>query len=166
MMTHWTIFLAVEAAETAAKEGGLFDFDATLPLMALQFILLVVVLNAVFYKPLGKAIDDRDEFIRKNLLEAQERLAKTKNLTKQYEQELGETRRKSQATIAAAQADAQKIAAQKMAQAQAEAQAQREQAQTEIEKQKAEAFSSLEQQVDSLSRQILEKLLGAELVNR
>lgn len=166
MMTHWTILLAVEAAETAAKEGGLFDFDATLPLMALQFILLVVVLNAVFYKPLGKAIDDRDEFIRKNLLEAQERLAKTKNLTKQYEQELGETRRKSQATIAAAQADAQKIAAQKMAQAQAEAQAQREQAQTEIEKQKAEAFSSLEQQVDSLSRQILEKLLGAELVNR
>jgi F-type H+-transporting ATPase subunit b len=166
MMTHWTILLAVEAAETAAKEGGLFDFDATLPLMALQFLLLVVVLNAVFYKPLGKAIDDRDEFIRKNLLEAQERLAKTKNLTKQYEQELGETRRKSQATIAAAQADAQKIAAQKMAQAQAEAQAQREQAQTEIEKQKAEAFSSLEQQVDSLSRQILEKLLGAELINR
>jgi F-type H+-transporting ATPase subunit b len=166
MMTHWTILLAVEAAKTAAKEGGLFDFDATLPLMALQFLLLVVVLNAVFYKPLGKAIDDRDEFIRKNLLEAQERLAKTKNLTKQYEQELGETRRKSQATIAAAQADAQKIAAQKMAQAQAEAQTQREQAQTEIEKQKAEAFSSLEQQVDSLSRQILEKLLGAELVNR
>lgn len=166
MMTHWTILLAVEAAETAAKEGGLFDFDATLPLMALQFLLLVVVLNAVFYKPLGKAIDDRDEFIRKNLLEAQERLAKTKNLTKQYEQELGETRRKSQATIAAAQADAQKIAAQKMAQAQAEAQAQREQAQTEIEKQKAEAFSSLEQQVDSLSRQILEKLLGADLVNK
>ncbi len=166
MMTHWTILLAVETAKTAAKEGGLFDFDATLPLMALQFLLLVVVLNAVFYKPLGKAIDDRDEFIRKNLLEAQERLAKTKNLTKQYEQELGETRRKSQATIAAAQADAQKIAAQKMAQAQAEAQTQREQAQTEIEKQKAEAFSSLEQQVDSLSRQILEKLLGAELVNR
>lgn len=166
MMTHWTILLAVEAAETAAKEGGLFDFDATLPLMALQFLLLVVVLNAVFYKPLGKAIDDRDEFIRKNLLEAQERLAKTKNLTKQYEQELGETRRKAQAAIAAAQADAQKIAAQKMAQAQSEAQAQREQAQTEIEKQKAEAFSSLEQQVDSLSRQILEKLLGADLVNR
>lgn len=166
MMTHWTILLAVSTAKTAAKEGGLFDFDATLPLMALQFLLLVVVLNAVFYKPLGKAIDDRDEFIRKNLLEAQERLAKTKNLTKQYEQELGETRRQSQATIAAAQADAQKIAAKKMAQAQAEAQTQREQAQTEIEKQKAEAFSSLEQQVDSLSRQILEKLLGAELVNK
>lgn len=166
MMTHWTILLAVETAETAAKEGGLFDFDATLPLMALQFILLVVVLNAVFYKPLSKAIDDRDDYIRKNLLEARERLAKTEKLAQQYDQELADTRRKSQATIAAAQEDAQKIAAQKMAQAQAEAQAQREQAMQEIEQQKAEALATLEQQVDALSRQILEKLLGAELVNR
>jgi F-type H+-transporting ATPase subunit b len=164
IMTHWTILLAVEAAETAAKEGGLFDFDATLPVMALQFLILVVVLNAVFYKPLTKAIDDRDEYIRKNLLESRERLAKAENLKKQYEQELGETRRKSQATIEAAQADAKKIAAEKMAQALQEAQGQREQAQQEIEKQKAEAFASLEQQVDSLSRQILEKLLGPALV--
>ncbi|AFZ18983.1 F0F1-type ATP synthase, beta subunit [Allocoleopsis franciscana PCC 7113] len=166
MMTHWTILLAVEAATSTAKEGGLFDFDATLPLMALQFILLVVVLNAVFYKPLSKAIDDRDDYIRKNSLEARERLTKAEKLAQQYEQELAETRRKSQATIAAAQADAQKIAAEKMAQAQGEAQVQREQAAQEIEQQKAEALSSLEQQVDALSRQIIEKLLGPELVNR
>ncbi len=169
MMTHWTILLAVETAETAAeaaKEGGLFDFDATLPLMALQFLLLVVVLNAVFYKPLSKALDDRDDYVRKNLLEARERLSKAENLAKQYETELAETRRKSQATIAAAQADAQKIAAQKMQESQAEAQAKREQAMQEIGSQKAEALASLEQEVDSLSRQILEKLLGSELVNR
>ena len=53
-----------------------------------------------------------------------------------------------------------------MAQAQGEAQVQREQAAQEIEQQKAEALSSLEQQVDALSRQIIEKLLGPELVNR
>lgn len=163
-MTHWTILLAVETAEAAAKEGGLFDFDATLPLMALQFLILVAVLNVVFYKPLSKAIDGRDDYIRKNLLEARERLDKAQNLARQYEQELAETRRKSQATIAAAQGDAQKIATQKMAEAQAEAQAEREQAQKEIEQQKAEAMASLEQEVDTLSRQILEKLLGPELV--
>lgn len=164
IMTHWTILLAVETAQTVAKEGGLFDFDATLPLMAVQFLLLVVVLNAVFYKPLTKAIDERAEYIRTNFLQARERLDKAQKLAKQYEQELGETRRKAQTTIAAAQADAQKVAAQKLAEAQAEAQAQREQAQQEIEQQKAEALVSLEQQVDALSRQILEKLLGPELV--
>ncbi len=32
---HGTILFAVEEA---AKEGGLFDLDATLPLMAVQFL--------------------------------------------------------------------------------------------------------------------------------
>jgi F-type H+-transporting ATPase subunit b len=158
-MMYWTILLA---AETAVKEGGggLFDLDATLPLMAIQFLILVAVLNVIFYKPLTKALDDRDNYIRTNLVDARERLSKAENLAKQYEQELAETRRQAQAIIAAAQEDAKKISAQKMAEAMREAQVQREQAQQEMEQQKQEAMRSLEQQVDALSRQILDKLLG------
>ncbi|MGI2902352.1 F0F1 ATP synthase subunit B' [Tolypothrix sp. VBCCA 56010] len=138
----------------------MFDFDATLPLMALQFLLLAALLNAIFYKPLTKVLDDRDNYIRTNNLEAGERLAKAERLTKEYEQQLADARRQSQATVEAAQAEAKKITAEKIAQAQKEAQAQREQASVEIEQQKQEAMQSLEQQVDALSRQILEKLLG------
>lgn len=160
-MINWTILLAVEEV---AEKGGLFDINATLPLMAIQFLILAVVLNQIFYKPLGKAIDSRADYIRDNQLKAQERLTKAKQLAAQYEQELAETRKKSQAIIVAAQTEAQKIAAGKMAEAQQEAQAKREQAAKEIEQQKQEALQQLEQQVDSLSRQILEKLLGPELV--
>ena len=39
-----------------ASEGGLFDFDATLPLMAAQVVLLNYILNALFFKPVGKAV--------------------------------------------------------------------------------------------------------------
>lgn len=142
----------------------MFDFDATLPLMAVQFLLLTVLLNAIFYKPLTKAIDDRDNYIRTNETEAQERLAKAQRLTQQYEQELAAARRQSQALIESAQAEAKKIADTKMAEAMQEAQSQRETAQAEIEQQKQDALRSLEQQVDALSRQILEKLLGPALV--
>lgn len=138
----------------------MFDFDATLPLMAVQFLLLMVLLNALFYKPLTKALDDRDAYIRSNQVDAKERLEKSERLAKQYEQELADSRRKAQAIIAAAQDDAQKIAAQQMAEAQQEAQAQREQAQKELDQQRDEAMRSLEQQVESLSRQILDKLLA------
>ena len=141
----------------------MFDFDATLPLMAVQFLLLAALLNVIFYKPLTKALDDRDNYIRTNNLEAREGLAKAERLTKEYEQQLAEARRQSQATVAAAQAEAQKTTAQKIAEAQKEAQAQREQAALEIEQQKQEVLSSLDQQVDALSRQILEKLLGPVL---
>lgn len=162
-MTHWITLLAVEKV---AKEGGLFDLDATLPLMAIQFLLLALVLNATLYKPLGNAIDGRNEYIRKNQLDAQERLSKTEKLAQQYEQDLAGARRQAQAIIATAQAEAQKIAAQKIAAAQQEAQAKREQAAGEIEQQKQQALASLEQQVDALSRQMLVKLLGADLVNQ
>lgn len=160
-MTHWTILLAVEEA----AEGGLFDFNATLPLMALQFLILAAILNAIFYKPLTKAIEERDDYIRSNKQEAKERLAKAEQLAKQYDRELAQSRKQAQEIIAQAQADAQKMANAEIAAAMQEAQKQREQAQIEINQQKQEALSSLEQQVDALSRQILEKLLGSELVN-
>ena len=144
----------------------MFDFDATLPLMAVQFLLLAALLNVVFYKPLTKALDERDDYIRKNEVGARERLAKAEQLAKQYEQQLADTRRQSQMLITNAQAEAQKIAAQKVAEAQQESVAKREQAAQEIEQQKQEALQSLEQQVDALSHQILEKILGSQLVNR
>jgi F-type H+-transporting ATPase subunit b len=138
----------------------MFDFDATLPLMAAQFLLLVLLLNVFFYKPLTKALDDRANYIRANQTDAQERLAKAEALAKQYEQELAESRRQAQAVITAAQAEAQKISAQKVAEAQQEAQVRREQVQQELDQQREEAMRSLDQQIESLSRQILDKLLG------
>ncbi|MBD2143256.1 F0F1 ATP synthase subunit B' [Anabaena sp. FACHB-1250] len=162
-MTHWITLLAVEEV---AKEGGLFDLDATLPLMAIQFLVLALILNATLYKPLGNAIDGRNEYIRTNNLEAQERLSKAQALAQQYEQELAHSRRQAQAIVAQAQAEAQKIAAQNIAAAQQEAQVQREKAASEIEQQKQQALAALETQVDALSRQILEKLLGADLVSQ
>ncbi|HIK45216.1 MAG TPA: F0F1 ATP synthase subunit B' [Leptolyngbyaceae cyanobacterium M65_K2018_010] len=151
--------LAVEAAEEAS--GGLFDLDATLPLMAIQFVVLAVVLNTLFYKPLGQALDERDGYIRTNKVDAAERLAKAEQMAKTYQQELAEARRQAQAVIAEAQEAAQKLAAQSLATAQQEAQALREQAQRDLDEQKRLAMASLEQQVDGLSRQILDKLLSS-----
>ncbi|WP_071517312.1 F0F1 ATP synthase subunit B' [Geitlerinema sp. PCC 9228] len=162
-MTYWSILLA---AETAAEEGGLFDFDATLPLMAVQFLILAAILNAIFYKPLGKAIDEREDYVRSNKEEAKERLQKAEQLRVQYEQQVAQARKQSQEAIAAAQAEAQETMSQQIAEAQKEAQKNREEAAREIAQQKEEALKSLEQQVDTLSNQILEKVLGKELASK
>jgi len=159
----WTglTLLAVEAVETTEEAGGLFDLDATLPLMAIQFLILMAVLNAIFYKPLGAAIDERDTYVRETKGNAQERLAKAEKLAAEYEQSLADTRRDARSVIEKAQAEAQQIASANQAKAQQEAAAQRESVQKELDEQKATAMSQLEQQVDSLSDQILNKLLGS-----
>ena len=40
-------------AEAGVPEGGL-DLDATLPLMAVQVVLLTFLLNVLFFRPVGK----------------------------------------------------------------------------------------------------------------
>ena len=98
MLTGLTL-LAVEAVETAEEAGGLFDLDATLPLMAIQFLILMAILNAIFYKPLGKAIDERDTYVRDTKANAQERLAKAKKLAAEYEQSLADSRKEARQVI-------------------------------------------------------------------
>lgn len=158
------ILLAVEAtaaAEAVEKTGGLFDIDATLPLMAIQFLLLIAVLNVIFYKPLGEAIDERATYVRDGKANASERLAKAESLAAEYEKSLADTRREARSVIETAQAEAKEIADQQESAAQQEATAQREAVQKELDEQKATALSQLETQVDSLSDQILGKLLGS-----
>ena len=79
--------------------GGLFDFNATLPLVAIQFVLLTVILNVILYNPLLTVIEERKEYILTNLSKASELLAEANKLTEQYEQELNNVRKEAQSEI-------------------------------------------------------------------
>jgi F-type H+-transporting ATPase subunit b len=79
--------------------GGLFDFNLTLPLVAIQFVLLMLILNTILYSPLLTVIEERKEYILGNLAKASEILAKANELTTQYEQELSNVRKEAQLEI-------------------------------------------------------------------
>ena len=64
--------------------GGLFDINATLPLVAIQFVLLTIILNIILYNPLLTIIEERKEYILTNLSKASEILAEANKLTEQY----------------------------------------------------------------------------------
>jgi F-type H+-transporting ATPase subunit b len=142
-----------------AEAGGLFDLDATLPLMALQFLVLVAVLNAVFYKPLLRVLDEREEYIRSHQAQARELQAKAAQLTQQYDHELALARREAQQTLNAAQEQAKQEAQAQIRVAQQAAQAQIARAQADLAVQQEQALAQLEPQVQSLAEAILAKLL-------
>ena len=79
--------------------GGLFDINATLPLVAIQFILLTVILNVILYSPLLTVITERNEYILNNLAKGSEILAQANDLTAEYEQELNKVRKEAQLEI-------------------------------------------------------------------
>jgi len=92
-------FSILISSSEVSGPGGLFDINATLPLVAIQFLLLTVVLNIILYNPLLTIIEERKEYILTNLSKASEILAKANTLTKQYEQELTNARKEAQLEI-------------------------------------------------------------------
>jgi F-type H+-transporting ATPase subunit b len=162
--------------------GGLFDFNATLPLMAIQFILLSVVLTFVFYKPLLKVIDDRDAYINNNCTTASEKLRKADDLYQEYEEQLKNARISAQRVIAQSEKEAKNIVANEMNDARQSASRQVETTNKELTTQKTRLFlyknqfepqlfnqslnrlQSLDNFVDDISQIIKEKLLGQEMV--
>ena len=75
--------------------GGLFDFNATLPLIAIQFLLAILILNAILYNPLLTIIEERKKYILTTLKKAGELLAEANKLTTQYEEEFDSLRQES-----------------------------------------------------------------------
>jgi F-type H+-transporting ATPase subunit b len=95
MVNFSTLILSSEIS----GPGGLFDIGATLPLVAIQFLLLMILLNVILYSPLLTIMQERKEYILTNLGKASELLAEARNMTTQYEQELSSVRKEAQLEI-------------------------------------------------------------------
>lgn len=143
--------------------GGLFDFNATLPLMAIQFVLLTIALTFIFYKPVAKVLEERETSINTNLAEASSKLLKAEELYKQYDEQLKEARKKAQLVIANSEKEAKDIVASEINQARQDASSLIQQTNKELEAQKSLALQKLESQVDELSQLIKEKVLGPKI---
>lgn len=157
-MTYSIFLLAAEVTEEAGK-GGLFDFNATLPFMVLQFLVLMTLLNIIFYKPIAQVLDDREEYVRTSLSKASDDLLKADELVSQYEQDLANARKNAQQIISSAKKDAQEIVSSRLQDAQKEAEALVLAASEQLNEQKRNALQSLESQVNVLSDLIKAKLL-------
>lgn len=100
---------AVSLILVVEERGGLFDFGATLPLMAVQFLALMFILNLILYNPLITLINKRNEYIVSNLSQASDLLTEANQLTMAYESDLASTKKQAQQKVMLAQR-AQKLA--------------------------------------------------------
>nr|YP_010338570.1 ATP synthase CFO B' subunit subunit II [Rhodaphanes brevistipitata]UNJ18520.1 ATP synthase CFO B' subunit subunit II [Rhodaphanes brevistipitata] len=159
-MSYFTLWLMF--AEEV--EGGLFDFNATLPLMALQFLLLMVLLNSIFYKPITKVLDERDEYIRQSLTEASNNIKETEELTRKYKLELSKARKEALELINSSKKEAQEIVDKKIKEAQKETESLVSEAFAQLKTEQTQALNILENQISTLSEQIKQKLLSKQSV--
>lgn len=156
-MTSWLLL-----AEAGAPEGGLFDLDATLPLMAVQVVLLTFILNRLFFRPVGRTVEERESYITTSRAEAKQKLAQAERLEADLRLQLKEARQKAQSLISDAEAEMDRLYRSALATAQAEANASRESARREIDTQRLQAEAQLSGEVDRLGELIVNRLLAAQ----
>ena len=159
-MTSW-LLLAEAGATAGTPEGGLFDLDATLPLMAVQVVILTFILNALFFRPVGKTVEEREGYISTSRAEAKQKLAQAERLEADLRNQLKEARQQAQKLILEAEQDADRLYREAIAVAQAEAIASREQARREIDAERTRALSQLQGDADQLAGLIVDRLLAA-----
>jgi len=145
-----------------ASEGGLFDFDATLPLMAIQVVLLTFILNSLFFKPVGKVVEEREDFVTSSRAEAKDKIAQIEKLEADLKNQLKEARQAAQKVISDAEQDSEKLYREALALATNEANSSREQARLEIDAQRDQALNQLKTDSDNLGALIVERLLAAK----
>ena len=151
----WLLF-----AEAAVPEGGLFDLDATLPLMAIQVVLLTFLLNSLFFRPVGKVVEDREGYISTSLADAKQKLEQVQRLEAELSEQLRGARQAAQAAILEAEQEVDNLYREAIATTEADANRTREKARREIEAQREQAQSQLMGKVDEFSTKIIQRLLA------
>lgn len=146
-------------AEAPVPEGGLFDFDATLPLMAIQVVILTFILNKLFFQPVGKVVEEREGFVTTSHKDAKERLTQVERLERDLKAQLQKARQDAQAVIAAAEDEVATLYKTALAEAKASASKLREQARADIEAQRSVAAAALTKESRQLADLIIQRLV-------
>ncbi len=123
------------------------------------FACLVLLLSKVAWKPLLKALADREEGIRKAIADATGARQSAETLRGQYEQNLAQAQAKIQDMLKQAETDALKVREKLMKQAEEEAHRLSEQSRRQLAEDKEKLSRELRQEVASLSVKAAEKLL-------
>ena len=142
-----------------ATEGGLFDINATLPLMAIQVVALTYILNSLFFKPVGNVVEKREKFVSNNIIEAKNKLSEVKKLEADLLTQLQSARSEAQRIVSEAEDESDKLYKEALELANNEANASKEKARLEIESQTSDARDQLSKQADDLSELIVNRLI-------
>eukprot|EP00930_Biecheleria_cincta_P026975 TRINITY_DN1894_c0_g1_i1.p1 TRINITY_DN1894_c0_g1~~TRINITY_DN1894_c0_g1_i1.p1 ORF type:complete len:210 (-),score=62.18 TRINITY_DN1894_c0_g1_i1:156-785(-) len=97
------------AAPMPAYAGGMFDFGLTLPFVAVTFLSMMAVLNALWFAPVTAEVDERNAKLLQTLSEATDMLSKADQIQVKYTADIKEAREKASKALVEARAAQDKV---------------------------------------------------------
>lgn len=148
-------------AEELEKEpkGKIFDFNLTLPIIAVQFLLLMVALDNIWFKPVAKVMDARDENIRSKLMGVRDNSSEIKKMQNEAEAILKAARIETTEALSKTKRETAAMLDEKLQESRARIEKELAASLANLEEQKEETLKSLDKQVQTLSEEILSKVI-------
>lgn len=143
----------------AGEPGKIFDFNLTLPIIASEFLLLMVILDKTVFGPVGKALDDRDALIRSQLEAVGDNSTEVANLIAEKEAIISNARAEVSKEVASTKAKIDADIAAAQAKAKADVDAQIAAALAKLDAAKTESALQVETKAKELSDQIIRKVV-------
>ena len=136
------------------------DIDITLIVQIINFLVLLIILNALLLKPVVKHLNERDGNISSSHEEAKANMDRAGAMLTGFEVELAETRVTASQAYNGLQQEGMAEQKTMLAKAKADAQDKVEKARKEIEGEAARARQIIKSEMEKLPKDIAAKLLG------
>ncbi len=134
--------------------------DYTFFVQLANFLVLIIILNALLFKPVLKHLSERDTKIAKQHEDASGYADKAQVMFQDFERELADARVKANQAYHSLQQEGMSRQRERLSQAKAEAQSMMEKARVQVSAESAKARETLEKEMAKLPGEIASKLLG------
>lgn len=141
----------------------MIDINATLVAQMLNFLILVVVLRLVAYKPIVKMLEERSQRIAGSIRKADEDAAAAEATLKEYKAQLATARAKAQEIMDKAEKRAQDEHAEKIQATKAEIKQMKDNAQEQLQRERSQAVEALKGQMVALSMAAAQKIVSRNM---
>ena len=141
----------------------MIDINATILAQMLNFLILVVVLRAVAYKPIVKMLKDREDTIAASLKKADDDAAKAEAALKEYQAQLANARTKAQDIVDKAEKRAHEDHEAFVQATQKEIAQMKEAAEQQIQRERQQAVEQLKGEMITLSLAAASKIVSKNM---
>ncbi|MDI6632221.1 MAG: F0F1 ATP synthase subunit B [Thermoanaerobacteraceae bacterium] len=135
------------------------EINATLITQIIHFLLLLVLLRLVAYKPILKVLEERQKYVASNIEQAERQRAEAEKIKTELEAEMRRTREEAQKIIEKATKASEEQAQAIMESAREEAARLKEGALADIEREKEKVLAELKDQVANLAVLVASKVI-------
>ncbi|MAT58449.1 MAG: ATP synthase F0 subunit B [Ignavibacteriae bacterium] len=151
-------------ALSGGEAGGPLDVNPGLIIWTVvTFVVLLLVLKKVAWKPILSSLDEREKFIKDSLEKAEVAQKEAEKLIQDNRESITKAEEEAQKIVAQGRDYAEKLKAQMLEESKAEAKKMIDNAKAEIERKNQEAFNNIKDQVAEIAVNAAEKIIKENL---